>query len=231
MRGLGAALVLAAWRMPAHAQNAAPQPSTPPAAPAANQAAPAPATATPSAAPAPPAATTPAPSAPHAVARQVAVPAGTLLVVQMKTQVTSDDKAGMGFQSVLLGDLAVEGSVVAKAGTTVIGKVSESKRAGRLFGKSELAISLTQIIANSQLIAISTSNFSEAGTTSFRKTARNSGIGAGIGAAFDGGQGAAAGAAIGGAVSLIRKGESVTIPAGAVLEFRLTQPVVMPVVP
>lgn len=44
-----------------------------------------------------------------------------------------------------------------------------------------------------------------------------------IGGAVDGGEGAAKGAAIGAATAVIRKGESVTVPPGAVLEFRLTQ--------
>ncbi|MCE9620581.1 MAG: hypothetical protein K8R92_11840 [Planctomycetes bacterium] len=180
---------------------------------------------------APPPQAAPAAAPTPVATRQVTVPGGTLLVVQMKSQVSSDSKAGMGFQALLMNDLMVDGVVAAKAGTSVIGKVNESKRAGRLFGKSELEISLSQLIVNGQLVPLSTSNFSEAGTTSFRKTARNSGIGAGIGAAFDGGQGAAAGAAIGGAVSLIRKGESVTIPVGAVLEFRLTQPATISVAP
>jgi hypothetical protein len=46
-----------------------------------------------------------------------------------------------------------------------------------------------------------------------------------IGGAVDGGDGAGKGAAIGAGVSLIRKGDSVTVPQGAILEFRLSQPV------
>ena len=45
-----------------------------------------------------------------------------------------------------------------------------------------------------------------------------------IGNAFDKSGGAAKGAAVGVGVSLIRQGDSVTVPPGAILEFRLIQP-------
>ena len=69
-----------------------------------------------------------------------------------------------------------------------------------------------------------TTSFADVGKSSFRKTARNAGLGAAIGAAVDDDDGAAKGAAIGAAVSVIRKGDSITVPTDAVLEFRLTAP-------
>jgi hypothetical protein len=41
----------------------------------------------------------------------------------------------------------------------------------------------------------------------------------------DGGDGAGKGAAIGATASLLKKGQTVTIPPGRLLEFTLTQPV------
>jgi len=178
------------------------------------------------AAPPPPPAPPVAQAAPAAPA-SVIVPGGSLLVIQMKSQITSNDKAGKGFEGVLMHDLEADGVVVARAGTPVIGKVNQSKKAGRLAGKAKLEISLSQINADGKLVAIATSNYAEAGQGSFKKTARNAGVGALVGGAIDGGDGAGKGAAIGVAVSVIKKGESITIPPGAVLEFRLSQPVKM----
>jgi hypothetical protein len=45
-----------------------------------------------------------------------------------------------------------------------------------------------------------------------------------IGGAVDDDDGAKKGAAVGAAVSMVRKGDAVTAPAGMVLEFRLSQP-------
>jgi hypothetical protein len=104
--------------------------------------------------------------------------------------------------------------------------VDKSKQAGRLAGKSELAISLTGIdVAAGQMLPIMTTNFAEAGKSEGRKTARNAAAGAAVGAAVDDDGGAGKGAAVGAGVSLIKKGDSVTIPPGALLEFKLTQPV------
>jgi hypothetical protein len=151
----------------------------------------------------------------------VTVPAGTLLLVRVQNQVSSDDKAGTKFAAVLETDLTANGVVVAPAGTKVYGQVQQSKKAGRMVGKSTLSLVLTDINIGGTNQPIATSDFSEAGEGSFKKTARNTAVGAGVGAAFgDAGKGAA----IGAATAVIRKGESVTVPVNAILEFRLVQP-------
>jgi hypothetical protein len=151
------------------------------------------------------------------------VPAGTLLLVRLDSTISSDSAAaGQRFSCKLESDLVANGVVVAPAGTPVYGRVTKGKKAGRLAGKSELELQLSEINLGGQTVAVSTSNYAQAGQGEFRSTARNAAVGAGVGAAFDGGDGAAKGAAIGGAVSLLKKGEAVTLPAGSLLEFRLT---------
>jgi hypothetical protein len=174
----------------------------------------------PVATPAPaPATTTAAPAASGAVS----VPAGTLLLVRLDSAISTDSAAaGQRFSCKLEADLSADGVVVARAGTPVYGRVTKGKKAGRLAGKSELELQLSEINLGGQTVALATSNYAQAGQGEFRSTARNAAVGAGVGAAFDGGEGAAKGAAIGGAVSLIKKGEAVTLPAGSLLEFRLT---------
>lgn len=173
-----------------------------------------------------PAAAAPAAAAPAAAAapKAVQVPAGTVLNVKLDRPVSSKDPEGKKFSGKLLADVTANGVTVAKSGSAVYGQVDKSKQAGRAVGKSELAFSLSGIDMGGKIQPIMTTSFSEAGKSSARKTARNAAVGAGIGAAADGGDGAGKGAAIGAGVSLIRKGDSVTAPAGAILEFRLIQP-------
>lgn len=173
-----------------------------------------------------PASATVTANAATAAPAKVSVPAGTVLTVKMESQVSSKDKAGTKFTAKLVGDVIGAGdAVVAKAGSTVQGQVDKSKQAGRLAGKSQLAISLVAIdLGGGKMQPIMTTNFAEAGKGEFRKTARNTAAGALIGNAIDDDGGAGKGAAVGAGVSLIKKGDAVTVPPGALLEFRTTQP-------
>ena len=185
-------------------------PSTAPAAAAAAQ---------PAAGSAQPAATQPAPQS-----VPLSVPAGSILTIRLDGPVSSKDPEGTKFSGKLLADLTADGKTVAKAGSAVYGQVDKSKQAGRLVGKSELKISLSGIDIGGRIQPIVTTNFSETGKGSFRKTARNVAGGALVGEVVDDDGGAGVGAAVGAGVSLIRKGDAVTAPAGMILEFRLSQP-------
>jgi hypothetical protein len=161
---------------------------------------------------------------PPPVGGPASVPAGTVLLVRMDTQVSSKDSSGKKFSGRLVSDLMAGYAVVARAGTPVIGEVEQAKQAGRLAGKSQLQITLRAIDFSGRLVPILTTNFAETGQSSFKKTARNVAVGAAIGNSIDRTGGAGKGAAVGVGVSLIRQGDSVTVPAGAILEFRLIQP-------
>ncbi|MHC4323918.1 MAG: hypothetical protein ACYSUX_06565 [Planctomycetota bacterium] len=137
---------------------------------------------------------------------------------------SSQDPAGRRFTAKLVANMTVGGIVVAPAGTTVYGRVTKSGQAGRLAGRSELVLNLTEINIDGKMYPLMTTNFAEAGKSSFRKTARNAGMGALIGGAFGDSDDAKKGAAIGVGVSVLRKGNSVVVPVGATLEFRMTQP-------
>lgn len=176
---------------------------------------------------APPPAPPPAPAPPPRPSR-VTLPSGTMLIVRMDSTIsTRNSREGERFQATLAHDLEAGGIVVAPAGTPVLGRVNRLEQAGRLAGRSELRLQLREINLNGTLVPIRTGNFSETGQSSFRGTARNAGLGAGIGAAFGGGEGAARGAAIGGATAVLREGNAITIPAGAILEFRLQDALVV----
>ena len=183
----------------------------------------APTTAPTASAAAPPVAAQPAAAA-AAAPTSVQIPAGTVLTVKLDGPVSSKDPEGKKFSGKLLADLAADGKTVAKAGSAVYGQVDKSKEAGRLAGKSELAFSLNGVDIGGKIQPIVTTSFSEKGKGEFRKTARNTAAGALVGHAIDDDGGAGTGAAVGAGVSLIKKGDAVTAPAGMILEFRLSQP-------
>jgi len=168
-------------------------------------------------------AATPVASPPH-LSGPVTIPAGTVLLVSMTGQVSSQTPKSQRFGAKLTVDLKAGTMVVAPAGTTVYGRVTKSSQAGRMAGKSTLELALSEINIKGTMYPLMTTNFAEAGKSSFRKTARNAGVGALIGGAFGDSDDAKKGAAIGVGVSVLRKGQSVVVPAGAMLEFRMTHP-------
>jgi len=161
--------------------------------------------------------------------KSVTLPAGTMLVVRMVDTVTSKKPAGTKFTTKLEYDLAVSGTVALKGGTAIYGKVQSSTQARRAFGKSTLDLRLAQIIVNGQPVPIVSSGYKEAGASSLKKAAKGAAAGAVIGEIAD--DDAGKGAAIGATASLIKKGETVTVPTGAMLEFTLTQPVTIQLAP
>ena len=168
-----------------------------------------------------------APSAPSPVAApsSVTLPNGTTLLVRMMDSVSSRSSRGANFTTKLEYDLVANGVVAVRAGTIIYGKVQSSTQARRAFGKSTLDIRLASMVPYGSPVPISTSGFQQAGEASIKKAARGAAAGAAIGGIVDGGDGAGKGAAIGATASLLKKGQTITIPPGTLLEFTLTQPV------
>jgi len=178
----------------------------------------------PTAAPAAPPAT-PAPGSIQS-AGTVTLPAGTMLLVRMMDSVSSKSATGARFAALLQLDLTAGDTVAVKAGTMIHGRVESATQARRAVGKSTLNIALTEIVINGKPVPIATSNYKEAGADSLRKVAGGAAAGAIIGGVGAGEAGK--GAAIGATVGALVKGETVTIPPGAMLEFTLRAPVTLP---
>ena len=188
------------------------------------------ATAAPAAAAPAPAAAAPSPAA-APVASSVTIPAGTTLLVRMVDSVSSKDSQGKRFTATLDADLTVSGVAAAKTGTKVYGRVQSAKQAGRFAGQSKLDLQLTELAVGPNLVPIMTSGYTDAGARSGGKTVKGAAGGAAIGAIVDGGDGAAKGAAIGALASGLKKGESLSVSSGTLLEFRLQQPVTVNIAP
>ena len=168
--------------------------------------------------------TTAAPPPSQSQPQTITLPTGTMLLVRMMDSISSRNKAGSNFTTKLEYDLVVGTSVALKGGTKIYGKVMASTQARRAIGKSTLDIRLTQLMINGKPVPFATSGYKTAGEASIKKAARGALAGAAIGAIADGSDGAGTGAAIGATLGALRKGQTITIPPGALLEFNLAQP-------
>ncbi len=169
--------------------------------------------------------------------RRITVPAGTRILVRNNEPLnSSNQRVGAIFVGTLETNIQAQGRVVVRRGATVHGRLAEARSANRRTGSSQLSLELTDIIIDGTAHPILTNFFEIRGRGEGGATARNVGRGAGLGAllgvAAGGGRGAAvgtlAGAATGGVISG-RRGEQVNIPSFTLIEFRLAQPVSLPV--
>ncbi len=155
--------------------------------------------------------------------RTLTVPAGTMLLVRLMDSVSSRNRPGTHFATKLEYDLVVGEAVVLKGGTKIYGRVKSSTQARRVVGRSTLDIRLTQIQIAGKSVPITTRGYKVAGEASIKKAARGAAAGAVIGGVVDGSKGAGKGAAIGATVGALRKGQTITITPGTLLEFNLAQ--------
>lgn len=169
--------------------------------------------------------------------RTITVPAGTRILIRMVDSIDSTKQTkGYRFTATLETNLQAEDAIVAPRGSTLYGRLSETSSAGRMSGSSELVLELTDIIINGTAYPLLTSTYEvkgkgEGGSTA-KKVVGGAGLGALIGGIAGGGKGAgigaAAGAAGGTAIAASKKGQQLQIPSESLLEFRLQQPVSLP---
>ncbi len=170
--------------------------------------------------------------------KKVTVPAGTRILIRTVDPIdSSKQKTGYRFKASLETNLQVENTIVAPRGTVVYGRLAQASSAGRMSGSSQLTLELTDIVINDASYSLMTSTYEIKGKGEGKKTAGKvlggAGLGALIGGIAGGGAGAAigvvAGAAGGTALAASKKGEQLQIPSESLLEFRIEQPVSLPV--
>lgn len=170
--------------------------------------------------------------------KKITTPAGTRILIRTVDPIdSSKQKAGYRFTATLETNLQADNVVVAPRGSTVYGRLAQASSAGRMSGSSGLTLELTDIVINGTAYPLLTSTYEikgkgEGGNTA-KKVIGGAGLGALIGGIAGGGKGAgigaAAGAAGGTAIAASKKGEQLQIPSESLLEFRLEQPVTLPV--
>jgi hypothetical protein len=166
--------------------------------------------------------------------RDVTLPAGTSLRLELQSAVASDSsKVEDTVRASLRQPVSVDGKAVLPTGTEVVGNVTSVERAGRVKGLARVAYRFNSLNYSGERYDIRTNTLSHQAAATKKKDAVKIGIGAGAGAAIGallgGGGGAVKGAAIGGAggtgVVLATRGNEVRLGPGADVTARLTAPV------
>lgn len=165
--------------------------------------------------------------------REVTLPAGTTLRLDLMSSVASDtSKVEDPVRAELRQAVSVDGTTVLPVGTELVGTVTDAERSARVKGKARIAYRFHSLRHDDERYEISTAPIAHEAKSQKAKDMTKVGIGAGVGAAvgglLGGGSGAAKGAAIGGAAGtgavLATRGEEVRLGPGADVTTRLTEP-------
>lgn len=177
-----------------------------------------------------------APEAPRAAAptyREVTVPAGTALRLELTSVVASDSsQVEDAVRAQLLEAVSVDGREVLPVGSEVSGIVTDVAQSGRVKGRARVSYRFDAVRHDREGHAIRTDVITHEAEASkgedAKKIAIGAGAGAAVGALLGGGSGAAKGAAIGGAggtgVVLATRGDEVRRAPGDQVTTRLSEP-------
>lgn len=158
------------------------------------------------------------------VSGSLEIAAGTTLTIRLSDTLNSGSHAtGHKFAGVLEGALSNNGVTVVSAGSKVYGVISEAVKARRLAGSAKLMITITDININGQITPVSVSAINALTESTTKGTVSKVGKGAAIGALANGSDGAKDGAAIGLGIAILKGGNQVVVPAGTLLDFKLTK--------
>jgi hypothetical protein len=175
-------------------------------------------------------------SEPRPEYREVTIPSGTVLPVELKTAVASDtSRVEDPVRATLRRAVTIGGVQVLPAGTEVLGHVTTADRSARVKGRARIAFRFTRLDppGDAGRIDIRTGVVSRMAAATKKQDAAKIGGGAAggaiIGGILGGGDGAAKGAAIGGAagtgVVLSTRGKEVRLGPGAPVSVTLQAPV------
>lgn len=180
----------------------------------------------------------PAPAVRNSTNSTVTLPEGTPIVVRTTAAIDTDrNRVGDTFDAILDSPIEDNGLILAPRGSKAKGRISYAQESGKLSGRSQLMLELTELIVNGKSYMIRTADHVEEGSSRGQRTAATVGgtaaLGAIIGAIAGGGKGAAIGAAsgagVGTGVQVLTRGEVLKIPAETILEFQLQSPVTLSV--
>jgi hypothetical protein len=170
--------------------------------------------------------------------REVTIPEGTTLRVELHTTVSSEkSEIEDAVRGTLRTGVSVDGTEVLPAGTPLAGTVTIAERSARVKGRARVGFRFTHVDPSDdgERIAIRTNTYIvQAQATKKQDAAKIGGGAVGgaiVGGLLGGGDGAAKGAAIGGAagtgVVLATRGKEVTLPAGTPVSVKLAAPVMV----
>jgi hypothetical protein len=168
--------------------------------------------------------------------REVTIPAGTVLPVELQSAVSSDTSHPEDqVRGTLRRSITIDGIEALPAGTAALGHVTVAERSGRVKGRARVAFRFTRLDppGEAERVAVQTGVISQVAAATKKQDAAKIGGGAAggaiIGGILGGGGGAAKGAAIGGAagtgVVLGTRGKEVRLAPGTNVSVKLTAPV------
>jgi hypothetical protein len=174
----------------------------------------------------------------EAVLREVTIPAGTVLAVELQSTVASDTSSIEDpVRARLRKPIMIDGVEALPAGSSLRGFVTEATRSGRVKGRARVGFRFNSIepAGGDGRIDIRTNVISREASGTKKQDAAKIGIpaagGAVIGGIVGGGDGAAKGAAIGGAagtgVVLSTRGKEIRFGPGADFSVKLAAPLVV----
>ncbi len=172
----------------------------------------------------------PAPAPSRPTFAEISVPAGTELLLDLDTPLSTETaKIEDPVRATLRQAVVIDGRTVLPSGALLVGTVTDAERPGRVKGRARLGIRFTEIRVRNDSIRLSAAPISIEGEASKGEDATKIGVGAGVGAAIGaiaGGKGGAAkGAAIGGAAGtgavMATRGKELELARGANLTTRL----------
>jgi hypothetical protein len=166
---------------------------------------------------------------------ELSIKPGTFITVRIAQGLSSDrNQEGDVFTATLAQPIVVDGLVVANRNQSVMGRVAEARKAGRVEGTSRLGLQITGLtLADGTQANVQSSLVNRNGSTSVGNDVATVGtttaVGAAIGAAADWGRGAAIGAGAGAAAGLVgvllSRGRPTVVYPETVLTFRIDTPV------
>jgi hypothetical protein len=168
--------------------------------------------------------------------REVTIPAGTVLPVELQSAVSSENSRPEDqVRGTLRRSITIDGIEALPAGTAALGHVTVAERSGRVKGRARVAFRFTRLDppGEGERFAVQTGTISRVAEATKKQDAAKIGGGAAggaiIGGIVGGGSGAAKGAAVGGAagtgVVLATRGKEVRLAPGTNLAVKLTAPV------
>jgi len=166
----------------------------------------------------------------------VTIPANTIVSVRTIDGIdSSQNQTGQVFKASLDAPIVVDEKVIVPTGATAYLKLVSASSAGRMAGRSELTLALTNVVFQGKTYSVTSSDVKQSGASRGKRTAATIGggaaLGALIGAIAGGGKGAAIGALAGGgagtAGAAYTGNKELVFPAETALSFKLKDSVAL----
>jgi hypothetical protein len=168
--------------------------------------------------------------------REVTVPQGTAIPLELETPLSSETtQLEAPVRARVRQAVIVDGVVAIPTGAILSGVVTQVERAGRVQGRAQLAFVFNRLEADTVREDVNTAPVAYVAESTKGEDAAKIGVGAVggaiVGGILGGGSGAAKGAVIGGAagtgVVLATRGEDVTLAKGTILAASLASPLIV----